>query len=389
MTNENLNEFNKYEDLVSKHNSQLIDKLRLHGSEDEVLSLWVPDENITKSFINLVSSLIEAKRYNYQISFAEELFSKMTIPEIKKYFQNNLNLEYKILNKRVYCTLNNLTSSKFEKESLKEGQALERVSEVDYRYGEVFKKNIPSSLLSVVEDYSKKKKYQKQIISKTEHINLSSKYEDCSICISYNVKSRLVVGFFYETKENLKINGICEMIGAIGLNLPVLEFCEHILLRAVHEFINLSPLFVRPAIILPNNMGYEFMVVNIILQNILKSLRDHEIEETNSKINFYDKMPDENWLNLSMKEKEVKVIKNIRNFEINNNLTNEAINFLGITEDLDKWPLRITISLSNEVDLLIRPKLLRSLERSFRKNLESTLQIFYEESKDKSKIRRL
>ena len=79
MTNANLNEFNKYEDLVSKHNSQLIDKLRLHGSEDEVLSLWVPDENITKSFINLVSSLIEAKRDNYKISFAEELFPNITI----------------------------------------------------------------------------------------------------------------------------------------------------------------------------------------------------------------------------------------------------------------------------------------------------------------------
>ena len=224
MTNANLNEFNKYEDLVSKHNSQLIDKLRLHGSEDEVLSLWVPDENITKSFINLVSSLIEAKRDNYKISFAEELFHNITISEINNYFQNNLNVEYKIFNKRVYCTLNNLTNSKFEKETLKEGQAIERVLEVDYKYGEVFKKNIPSSLLPVIEDYSKKKKYQKKIIVNTGHINLSSKYEDCSICISFNIKSLLVVGFFHETKENSKINGICEMIGEIGLNLPVLEF---------------------------------------------------------------------------------------------------------------------------------------------------------------------
>ena len=112
MNNVKLNEFIKYEDLVSKHNSQLIDKLRLHGSEDEVLSLWVPDENITKSFINLVSSLIEAKRDSYKISFAEQLFSEIIISEITKYFQNNLNFEYQILNKRIYCTLNNLTKSK-------------------------------------------------------------------------------------------------------------------------------------------------------------------------------------------------------------------------------------------------------------------------------------
>ena len=389
MNNIKLNEFIKYEDLVSKHNSQLIDKLRLHGSEDEVLSLWVPDENITKSFINLVSSLIEAKRDSYKISFAEQLFSEIVISEITKYFQNNLNVEYQILNKRIYCTLNNLTKSKFEKESLKEGQALELVSEVDYKYGEVFKKNIPNNLLSVIENYSKKKKYQETLISNNSHVILSSKNENCSISISYDIKSQLVVGFFYENKQNIKINGICEMIGELGINLPVLEFCEHILLKSIHQFINLSPAFKKSAIILPNNMGFEFMTINLVLQDLLKRLKDDKIDGKNSKINFYDKMPDQNWLSLSEKEKEYKVIQNIRNFEVESELKKGVINFLSITEDLDKWPLRITISLSDEVELIIRPKLLRVLEKSLRKNLESTLQIFYEESKDKSKIRRL
>ncbi len=38
-----------YEDLVSDFNNQLVDKLRLHESEKQVLSLWVSDDNISKS----------------------------------------------------------------------------------------------------------------------------------------------------------------------------------------------------------------------------------------------------------------------------------------------------------------------------------------------------
>ena len=51
-----------YENLVSEFKEQLVSKLRLHGSENEILSLWVPDDDIVKSFHNLISALNEIKR---------------------------------------------------------------------------------------------------------------------------------------------------------------------------------------------------------------------------------------------------------------------------------------------------------------------------------------
>ena len=39
-----------YEDIVKKFNSDLINKLRKHGSEVNYLSLWVPDEDFLRSF---------------------------------------------------------------------------------------------------------------------------------------------------------------------------------------------------------------------------------------------------------------------------------------------------------------------------------------------------
>ena len=46
-----------YEDIVKKFNSDLINKLRKHGSEVNYLSLWVPDEDFLRSFESLSESI--------------------------------------------------------------------------------------------------------------------------------------------------------------------------------------------------------------------------------------------------------------------------------------------------------------------------------------------
>ena len=95
------------------------------------------------------------------------------------------------------------------------------------------------------------------------------------------------------------------------------------------------------------------------------------------------------WLGYSKSDRDQKIIEAIRRFETNNNLNQGCINFHNITNDLDKWPIRINISLTNDVDIINRPNILRLLEKNLRINVEKTLQLYYEESKDLNKIRRL
>ena len=42
-----------YASITKNFNNDLVDKLRGHGENDEVLSLWVPNENIISSLSNL------------------------------------------------------------------------------------------------------------------------------------------------------------------------------------------------------------------------------------------------------------------------------------------------------------------------------------------------
>ena len=46
-----------YSYLTKRFNNDLVDKLRGHGEDDEVLSLWVPNENILSSLSNFLVSI--------------------------------------------------------------------------------------------------------------------------------------------------------------------------------------------------------------------------------------------------------------------------------------------------------------------------------------------
>ena len=134
--------FLKYEKLVDDFNHQLVDKLRLHGSGNEALSLWVPDENISKSFQNLISALKETKVENFKISFLRSAISDDNIDEIMMIYEDKLDLSFKVDKDRVLFIINNIQDSTFKGNKLKEGQAQELVVNVDYKYGDVYlKKN--------------------------------------------------------------------------------------------------------------------------------------------------------------------------------------------------------------------------------------------------------
>lgn len=384
--------FLKYEKLVDDFNHQLVDKLRLHGSGNEALSLWVPDENISKSFQNLISALKETKVENFKISFLRSAISDDNIDEIMMIYEDKLDLSFKVDKDRVLFIINNIQDSTFKGNKLKEGQAQELVVNVDYKYGDVYLKKIPKEFTAILKSYSTKDTFNQAIVDKSKDYYLSVNDDQIEIAIVFNIKELEIINFEYNFKRNpvnYNVKAICEMIGEVGIGLPVKEFCEHIILKVIHKFVKLSPPFKKPAIILPNNIGPEFMYVNKLIHSLYRKVNDTKIDKIFKNINFYDNPPKEQWLKLSENLKNVEIKKSIKEFELSNHINQGAIDFKEITNDLDGWPIRVTISFSNEIEIKDRPKILRNLETHVRFNVENTMQIFYEESKDKSKIRRL
>ena len=57
----------RYSNLINKYEKELINNLRDFISEDEALRLWVPDPDINKSIVNLLSSFSETNQNKISI----------------------------------------------------------------------------------------------------------------------------------------------------------------------------------------------------------------------------------------------------------------------------------------------------------------------------------
>ena len=71
------------------------------------------------------------------------------------------------------------------------------------------------------------------------------------------------------------------------------------------------------------------------------------------------------------------------NFEKQTNLSKEDIKILNIEKN------KVTVEFLGEIKPETKAKTLLDMEYFFRKNVESTLELFVEEMKDQSKLRRL
>jgi hypothetical protein len=59
-----------YEDLMADFNHKLVTQLRSHGSGNEYLETWVPDEDPVKSVLNMVEAALSAGLDEMEIRFA-------------------------------------------------------------------------------------------------------------------------------------------------------------------------------------------------------------------------------------------------------------------------------------------------------------------------------
>ena len=84
-----------YQDILRKFNSDLINKLRKHGSDINYLNLWVPDENFLRSFKSLIDSLNASKINNFTLN-VKKIFLNNYIGKVYNFLIDNEEYEAKL-----------------------------------------------------------------------------------------------------------------------------------------------------------------------------------------------------------------------------------------------------------------------------------------------------
>ena len=126
-------------------------------------------------------------------------------------------------------------------------------------------------------------------------------------------------------------------------------------------------------------MGQNIYSLNLVCQYFYKNFS----KKSNSEVKNCD------WFKLNSLQKIKKCNSSLDYFLKKENIKNVKIILDNIANDREKSPIRIFVNFNKEYPSDLKPNLLRKLENFKKIKLNESVQVFYKEKKDLSKIRRL
>jgi len=363
-----------YEDIVNKFNSDLINKLRKHGSEVNYLNLWVPDEDFLRSFESLSESIKASNVNTFTLNVKKKFISESTLldfknkfPDIKIEKNENFFLIY-VKDLSVFELKKKIIDKVLDKKQIK----------IDYSYG--------SSSLQKSNNKVKKfflKFYEKDIKKDISYSSLENKLSSFLIKID---KEILYVDF-NEEKDFIKIRFESKNKSLLGCLLFFNKIffkkkLSHIGHNGISEFImaiNKSCKNPINGIMLPFNYGEEVFFVNLLCQQIFRKFSELSVKPI-IKVS---------WLKKKLNEKQKLCKSVLKKFLKNTKESPNSIIFYNIENDINKLPIRIIVSTSDDIKPTNKPALLRRFEKFIKEEIDESLQVLHEEKKDLNKIRRL
>ena len=361
-----------YDKIFKEFNENLVYKLRKHGSENAYLNLWVPNEDFFKSFKSLYLSLKDNGVSSFDIEVNKKNFINYSKKSIDSFFEK-LNVVEK--DNSYLLSINKIIYPDEEKkiiDQVRQNNSDKTIYDDNKVFKNSTKKKIKNHLLNFYKTLSKKK---------------SLRFDDSKIT-SFKITDIKVD--FEQSKDGLfrHINIMTKNKSLLGMkvlfnNLFFGQEVTYILHHGVDELIlhltNATKSKVD-GISLPTNLGDE---INFI-HNVLKKLRDENILKTDWNV----KKEKIKWISLSKKSRINYCKQSIVKFNSQNKNSSSVI-FDCIENDLNGYPMRIFVNVEGELTSIEKSNLIRELEKFIKLNLDRRLQIFYQEKKDLSKIRRL
>ena len=367
-----MKEYN-YSSILEIYKSNLLNKLRDFKVNDD-LALWVPNDDITESVINLIDSVDETE---IKIFFDDQQFKNLNI----KYLNQSIKDEGEIITNNASFFLIFKRLSKNKKIILKKVKKKNVLKFKDKltpnNDNELLQENYYNNLknIEVSNNFSKK-------ISKLSSLT-DLKYEDenCHIEILVNPTNHYIVDAFLQTKKNIpEINLFSKFLLDSMINLPIDEVKDHLLLK-LEYFLRPKVLEKNKGIILKNRGGTIFMYFQKIINDFFFQYQ----KKNNVKfgINFYNYEIPEEWKKLKQIDKIKKIKEILKKFNLE----------LGKSEE-DHFTIDNLIA-SNRLFLKMGKNLLKSnknqlffeLEKFLNKNLNIKFEVYYVNRLDENQLR--
>ena len=368
-----------YDDLVKNYNNQLVTKLRDFG--DNLLDLWVPDDDILQSLLGLLFSLTQnnckkasltINRHTFQNYYDQfknifQKFSEFSIYETKqKYEIKILITDIKKLNEINNTFFNNKRSKVIK--NIKSYKNLNNNKKLllDHIY------SFPSKVLKDKNLFFIEKAQMKYYLQDDDYFHAHIK----NINLFVKIRENSVIS----VKFNCNISRLKVLINfskAI-LNTPIIEAYEHGVMKLESSFRKKNIKKKIKGVITPFIIKSIFPDIQSLMYNIYSQyLTKNRLDD---RKNLYDFNLSDSWKKLSKEFKENLINKTISNYCKDSEI---QFKFLEIEDDV-----KILIDINETKDTGTKKyTFLLGLEKEIRKKLDRRLEVFYKDEPDSNKLR--
>ena len=256
-----------FKELISSYDQNLLDNLRGFGKDDEYLKFWVPGTDNYQSFLNLIDALIESKILKFKISFKKvsnenELFKKIdeTLMNISNFDKNNCDYEI-ILDNNKYSEFKVKDKKKFEQEvELKiDNTKITTIEKNNENLNSFYKENLA---------HFTPNNYYINKIQLNENIFKKSFTE---IDLFFEIKNEIIINVFHNSNKSSDIEKLINLFFDLIINKNIQEAADHGVIYLEEKIRKFNNIKVTPGIILPNQGGEYFNVLNRIIRSIFKN----------------------------------------------------------------------------------------------------------------------
>lgn len=368
-----------YDKAVIDYNSQLVTKLRDFG--DNLLDLWVPEENILQSLLGLMYSLnqnncnevdLVIKKNTFEKDHKEFKnifgnFSEFEILETKKIYRLNI----KIINKKKLNKVNNTFFVKKPSKIVRNLKTSKKKQSIQsFLIENIYK--FPSSVLKDKNLFFLEKSQLKYYIDDKNYIH--SRIKNLDFFVKIDKKNIISVKFNCEKPLLIILINFSKII----INTPLIEAYEHGAMKLENSFRKKNIKNKIKGIITP-------YVVKNIFQNLQSSMHELylkylSITKTEDTKNLYDLGLSDTWKKLSLLSKTKLLKKTINDYCKNSDIN---IKFVEIEQDV-----KVLIDIDEKMNTGTKKYLfLLNLEKEIRKKLDKRLEVFYKDEPDSNKLR--
>jgi len=364
-----------YNTIYKNYKKNLLNKLRAFGDSDD-LSLWVANEDISISVLNLIDALELEK---FQIEFDTSSFKIIDKEYLKKNLLNEGTLIFDEAKKIIIFSRQNKTFK------ISVPKHVKKINKKSYKDKKIILNKV--ELLKI--EYSKNLKKikinpRKEIKSNSSSSLINLKYKDnkCKLNLSVNPSNHLVVdcNFFILDKKNIILSKFGNLFSQEIFSLPIDEAKDHLLIK-IETLLRPKKIPKQTGIILKNSGGEIF----IYFQRLIDQLYNKYMKITKVKfgINFFDKKIPEDWLKISEKIKINKIQKSLEIFN-KENYKNTSLKLEKIINSN-----RLFFSLNNLHVTKFDNSLFMKLEKFLNNRFDVKFEVYYVNRKDENTLRSL